>query len=151
MRYIKHFDAYMYGEDLLSINNIMNYLGVYDIDDEESKIESVYDVDVIGFLKEIFMNKIIIFTSQNALEGDPTIKGKVKEVKIFPYKDEFFVEVKLLNPEIKRIDHFEKIGNKYKSYLMKNNHIIAMYEYDADTKPLHKEVKMKKLAEKYNL
>jgi len=36
-------------------------------------------------------------------------------------------------------------------FLIKNNSIVTIYDYDADNKPLHKLVKLKKETEKYNI
>ena len=95
-------------------------------------------------MREIFVDKNVVFLSINKPEGDPTLDGKIKDVDFYFYKDEFFIKLK-----------FE---TKVKVYLRKNDwHLvnngvaIIVYDYDADTKPLHKEVELRKEAERYNI
>ena len=134
-------ERYMFGRDMFFIDDVMRYLDV-DVDimnmDEQTELKSPYNVNVIDFFKEILMNKTIIFQSKNTTLDDPIIKGKVEDVDKFAYKDEFWIKVNLSEPQ--------------KAYfLIKNNAIVTIYDYDADNKPLHKLVKLKKEAKKYNI
>ena len=91
------------------------------------------------------------------------MKGKVQDVGHFSYKNEFYIKVALVNTEVMVNDYYfkkydDKVGNSVISidkendwFLIKNNSIVTIYDYDAEDKPLHKEVKLKKKAEKYNL
>lgn len=166
MKYIKYFENiinsknYLYNKDMLTISDVMKYLGVDTmLMDEESKLESRYNVDVIEFFKEIFMNKTIIFQDINRFNKDRTIKGKVNDVGVFSYK-EAYIKVEILDPKEKEKNSkniWFPIPQKYGDnnddnwFLIHNNSFISIYDYDADTKPLHKEVKLKKEGEKYNL
>lgn len=161
MNHIKLFEAYkdyIYNKDMFTISDIMKYLKVDNmLMYEESKLETIYDVDVIEFLKEIFINKTIIFRDINRFEKNRSIKGTVNDIGIFSYK-ETYIKVKILNPKelvknnveikFKEIQH-EK--NEDNWFLIDNNSMISIYDYDADSKPLHKKVKLKKESEKYNL
>jgi len=144
MKHIKLFErfreSYMRGKDMLFITDVLDYLGVDDnvMYDESYVPESAYGVNVIDFLKEIFLGKQIIFDSISP----PTKKsGVVEDVGYYVYKDVLYIEVKVINTQENYNDWF----------FIKNNYLVFIYGYDADTKPLHKEVEMKKKAEKYNL
>jgi hypothetical protein len=138
MKYIKLFEyyreSYIRNKDMFFSSDIFDYLGVYDkmMYDENNVPESAYNVDVIDFLKEIFLNKKIIFDPVNNLNN---ISGTVTDVTYFVYKD-LYIKVKMKDEN---------------EYLIDNNRLAFIFDYDADTKPLHKEVEMKKKAEKYNL
>lgn len=152
MKHIKLFEeiirkrTYMLGNDMLFINDVMSYL---DVDimplDEGYKPESPYGVDVMDFFREIFVDKVVLFIPVNNTKKDRSpvphrllsLKNKVKSVKYFAYKDEVYIQVKFYYDEF--------------WYLMPNGSGIFVEDYDADTKPLHKEVEMKKVAEKYNI
>ena len=158
MKYIKKFetiedeDTYIFGQTSnykseyndvhVTIGSIMTYLKA-DIDiisqqqlgSEGLKIESKYNVDVVNFLKEIFLKKKVGFQSLNKIENDPHIRGIVKDVDFFAYKDDVYVKVKI----------------KKDWALFKQHNLITVDSYDAYKKPLHKLVKLKKEAEKYNI
>ena len=143
MKYLKTFeyyepDKYINNEDIITINiyDILHYLDV-EIDenlDEDHPPKSKYDVDIVEFLKEILLNENISFKSVNTPEQNPMKSGIVKDVKLFAYKDELYVEVKINNDWI----------------IIDNSSSFIVY-YNAENKTLHQEVKMKKKAEKYNL
>ena len=167
MKHLKLFekfrDTYMYGNSQFHIIDVYEYLGIDEFVMDESVPESIYDIDVIEFFKEIFMNKNIIFKSLNRIVNNPTMKGKVQDVGHFSYKNEFYIKVKLVNTEVMVNDYYfkkydGKVGNSVISidkendwFLIKNNSIVTINKNDAEDKPLHKEVKLKKKAEKYNL
>lgn len=143
MKYIKTFEEYepnnyINDNDLIRVNDIMSYLGVdVDIDelDEEHPPKSKYGVDIVDFFKEILLNKNISFKSVNTPEHNPIENGTVSDVKLFSYKEDLYIEVKLSDSD----------------WIIINNYISIIIDYDAQNKPLHKEVKRKKEAEKYNL
>lgn len=138
MQYIKLFENYMYGDDQLYINDIMVYLGVDTTPQDEKYVPtSVYGIDVIGYFKEVFLDKYIIFNSVNSLKNDPVTFGVVEDVDYYSYKDTVYITVKLYGDS--------------DSYLIQNNYATFVKKYDADTKPLHKEAEMKKMSYKYNI
>ncbi len=156
MKYLKLFERfdiikdYMLGDNLLMIGNVLNYLNIIDQQlDQETELESAYDVNVIDFFKEIFLGKKIVFKSVNKPFNDPQIEGIVNDIGTFYYKSDIYIKVKLSN-SIWLSGKPETESNK-DWFLVKNNSLIAIYDYDADSKPLHKEVKIKKEGEKYNL
>jgi hypothetical protein len=143
MKYIKTFEmletatTYIYNNDLFMNNDVFDYLVVqhdFSTFDENYVPKSIYDVNVIDFFKEILLNKYVIFFSLSKPENNAEVKGVIKDVGSFAYKDDFYIRVKLDN-----------------WHIMHNTTMTAIYDYDADTKPLHKEVKLKKYAEKYNI
>jgi hypothetical protein len=148
MRYIKTYEdlskkTYLINDQLdylnqtrFAIDGVLNYLGV---EIKDGKPVSKYNVDVVDFFKEIFLDKNIVFLSVNAPEGHPYVSGKVKDVSYYVYHlDEFFITVKFYNDEDEQI-------------MINNRGTVMLDGYDADKKPLHKEVEMKKEAENYNL
>jgi len=143
MSYIKTYEkfknnkGYMYGRDLLIINNIKTYLGLIINFNMNSNTlpKSKYDIDFIEFFKEILMGKYITFTSVDKLKYNPICDGLVEDVDFYIYKNRFYIRVEILD----------------EWYLIKSDEIVAINNYDADTKPLHKEIKIKKDIEKYNL
>jgi len=144
-------NGYMLGKDLFFINDVMKYLKVDTFVMDQSMPESPYVDNIMNFFKEIFMNKKIIFKSVDKPFSHTTIKGTVKKIGRFSYKDEFYIKVKLKDTQTKTDRIFLDYENKDEWFLIQNNCIISIYDYDADTKPLHKEVEFKKEAEKYNL
>lgn len=161
MRYIKTFEIYdqdneqirkfipdLGDNQIMTIQNIMDYLRVEILYPEDSIVIPVskYDIDVIEYFKEIFMGKIIKFKSIDKPEKHPLVKGIVKDVDQLAYQDEFFIRVELTN---ENIDSKGNIVHGW--FLINNEYDVWVYNYDADTKPLHKEVELKKEAEKYNL
>lgn len=149
MRYIKKFEEYdpehINGSKHFFIGEIMEYLNVDNdsIEDESYLPESPYGIDVMDFFKEILLNKNIQFGSVNRIKDNPTIDGVVKNIDHYSYKDEFYIKVKLYAKSEDEIDEDD--------YLISNDVIVRVDDYDADTKSLHKEVKLKKEAEKYNI
>lgn len=145
MKYIKHFedDFYENNRDMISIKNIFNYLDIPMFSpfldaDQNNKIETKYNVNVIDYLKEIFLNKKVTFKSINKLENNPIKKGVVEDIKFFFYQDEIYIKFKIKGEWI-------IVSDEMPVYLG------ASTKYDADDKPLHKKVKIAKEAEKYNL
>jgi len=161
MKYIKTYEIYdqndeqikkfipdLGNDQIMTIENIMSYLGVEIQYPEDSVVIPVskYNIDVIEYFKEIFMGKIITFRSVDALakpEKHPKVKGFIENVDQLAYQDEFYIRVKI-SGEFKP---FQYDG----WFLINNLYDVYVYDYDADTKPLHKEVELKKEAEKYNL
>lgn len=144
---------YMFpGNNMFFINDIMKYLKADSDVMDQSIPESPYIDNIMEFFDEVLMNKSIIFQSENKIFKHPTVKGKITEVDYFSYKDEFFVKVKLENPKIQKNKEFIDYDNTNDEwFLIKNNTAILIDGYDADTKPLHKMVKLKKETEKYNI
>ena len=66
-------------------------------------------------------------------------------------KDEFWIKVRLEKPKFKYEDSWYNCRHESDEYLIKNNSLVSIYNYDADTKPLHKLVKLKKTSEKFNI
>lgn len=121
---------------MTTIDKIEKYLKIdYDWY-TQPEVLSEYGVDVIDFIKEIFLGKFIVFTNLNATTGNQIIRGIAEDVSIYRYQTDYFIEVKI---------------NKKEWYLIDSSRTIIINEYDAEDKPLHKEVKLKKEAEKYNL
>jgi hypothetical protein len=122
-----------------SIYTILNYLHS-DLDWDKDNFKGIYcpyNIDVIEFLKEIFVDKKITFRSVNKPDSNPILTGKVIDIYYYLYHDdEFYISV--------RFDNYEE-------HLIQGNKIIVIEDYDAENKPLHLEVKMKKQAEKYNI
>jgi hypothetical protein len=149
LKYIKTYEAnyerYKYliritnNEVSVSIDDIMDYLYVkYEINDYGNfEFTNRYNIDFIDFLKEIFLEKEIEFKSINKITSNPYIKGKVKDISEYGYKDELFIQF--------------KIYDKKNWHLAESVIRIYIQNYDAENKPLHKEVELKKEAEKYNL
>ena len=147
------YPRYMLSKDMFFINDVIKYLGVeLNNFDDEYVPESIYNINVINFFKEILMDKPIIFKSVDRIFNYPYMKGEVTDVGGFAYKDEFYIKVKLKNTEIKIDKIFlDRDDDNNQWFLMSNNTITSIYDYDADNKPLHEEVKLKKNAEKYNI
>lgn len=161
IKLFEDFENYIYNSDMFMIYDVMNYLGVntpgrFIMMDEESELKSIYNVDVIDFFKEIIMNKTILFQDINRFDKNRTIKGEVNDVAMFSYKDDSYIKVEILSPKVKNIGDiafkditYEKTIDNW--FLIKNNNMISIYDYDADNKPLHQKVKLEKEGEKYNL
>lgn len=149
MKYLKTYEDYYIGKDgyIISpdlinttkpnhffINDVFKYLGVNQFpNDEESVGLNPYYIDTIDFLKEIFLNKKIIFTSLDSPNKNPKIEGVVEDVDLFGYK-ELYVKV--------------KIDGKW--YII-NSNMIHIYNYDAESKELHQELHIRKAAKDFNL
>lgn len=106
--------------------------------DDYPIVKNLYDIDVIEYFKEILLDKNVTFKSVNKPERNPYLTGVVVDVDAFVYQDEVFITVKLNNKK-----------NNWNIVNMINN--ITIQDYDADDKPIHKKVKMKKETDKYNL
>ena len=151
MKYIKKFENIPYDNNQgvstdakdVYIPNILDYLGIdmFQPLDESTELKSVYDVDVVEFLKEIFLGKHVQFKSINKLKDNPIVSGNIIDIKLLFYQDEVYVKFLLENKYYKKEDW----------YIVSNGSFIFLPTYDADNKPLHKDVKMKKEAEKYNI
>lgn len=96
-----------------------------------------YDIDVIKFLKEIFLEKEITFYAMNE---NWIKKEKIYDVNLFTYKDEVYITVKVIT---------ENEKNDWK--IIHNSSIVTVYDYDALNKPEHQKLKQLKKAEKYNI
>jgi hypothetical protein len=133
----KYQNTYMTGKRSFRIDHLYYYLGVEVEYPEDAVVVPVtkYGVDFIDFCKEIFLGKKIAFQSLNKPKDNPVIDGVVEDVDQLAYQDEFFVRVKI----------------RKEWYLISNLQPIFIENYDASEKPLHKEVVLKKEAEKYNL
>lgn len=154
MKYLKKYENYLmnkssydieygYGRDLFFLTNVLDYLGTYF--DIKYFPANHYNIDAIKFIKEILLDKRILFTSVDATKNNPTINGIVRKViEFYLYKMDYYLKVDV---EVNKGD--DKIV--VDTYLINPEKIISIYDYDADKKPLHKEMKMKKEAEKYNL
>jgi hypothetical protein len=152
MKYIKTFETlYSDYKNLYLINDINNnkyesiitrdlleIIGVdvdyYDKNPNEDWI-CEYNINVIEFLKEIFLNKNITFFSKNKNDENRYIKETVEDVNLFAYKEELYI--------------FVKINSSWK--IIDNNKITIIYDYDALDKPEHKLLKILKKAKKYNI
>lgn len=125
-----------YDWESLLITNLLNFIGV-DVDYDDKNIDDdwicKYDIDVINFLKEIFLGKEVTFYSKNDKWFD---KEKICDVKLFAYKDEVYINVKLETDDWK---------------IICNNHITSVYDYDASNKPEHLKLARLKKIEKYNI
>ena len=137
---ITQFKIYESRTIVKSIEDVMSTLKVEVQYPEDSVVipVSAYDIDVIEYFKEMLLDKNITFLSVNKPEGHPYLTGKVVDVDQLAYQDEFFITVKLNTKK----DNWNLINNTVN---------IIIDNYDADDKPLHKEIKIKKEAEKYNL
>lgn len=150
MKYIKHFedDFYENNRDMISIKNIFDYLDIPMFSpfldaDQNNKIETKYNVNVIDYLKEIFLTKKVTFKSVNKPENNPIKKGVVEDIKFFFYQDEIYIQFKIESRL--EISKWYIVSDEMPVYLG------ASTKYDADDKSLHKKVKIAKEAEKYNL
>ncbi len=136
---IKNNENYMIGHDIFFMSDLYNYLSLDFVRHYNNEVyitpENYYNINIIQFVKEIILDKYIIFDSVNKPQNNPTIKGVVEDVDHFTYNESFFIKVKIKN----------------KWYLVSNNTAIIISNYDGYLKPLHKEVELKKEAEKYNL
>jgi hypothetical protein len=154
MKYIKNYEGLIVYDHKTTIDDILNdelnvyvkydaYIGAY-------MQKSKYDIDIVEYFKEIFIGKYIDFRSINRIKGDPRLEGVVLDVDQFSYQDEFYIKVKLSDDwHIIKSDSGLRIGIGGSGVPGDNN--IFIKDYDADSKPLHKEVKLKKNAEIYNL
>jgi hypothetical protein len=134
--------TYVYGMDskyTTSMFTIINYLNgdlYWDENNNFKGVDNPYNIDFIEFLKEIFIGKTITFKSVNN-PHNPVLTGKVIGVDYYLYhNDEFYISVEFDN---------------HNKHLIQNNNMIVIRVYDADKKPLHQEVKIKKEANKYNI
>lgn len=140
MKHIKLYEKFNTNKNEIYISDVFDYLDVpmfkpfLDVD-QNNKLESKYDVDIIEFLKEIFLDKRVQFKSINKLKNNPIVTGRVENVKLFYYQDEVYVQFKIYDDWI----------------LVSNDVFVYLPKYDADDKPLHKKVKIAKDAEKYNI
>jgi hypothetical protein len=144
-KFISNVDTYLIGEKSskcsnMTISRIMDYLcadvGI-NILGYADYPKSVYGIDIVDFVKEIFLNKSISFNSVDRDNSNPRFNGKVEDVSHYIYQDDFFIKVKLFK------------DNDW--HLMEENSVIFVYDYDADKKPLHKKMYLKKDEERYNV
>jgi len=116
---------------------------------------SEYDIDVIEYFKEIFLGKMVKFQCIDRLRGNPWVEGVIEDVDQLLYQDEFFIRVKVSKTKDDREWHEKSVEFELSFlknwYLMANYSPVIVYDYDVDNKPLHKELELKKEAEKYNL
>lgn len=102
----------------------------------EPTLKSRYDIDFVDFCKEIFLNKDIAVKTLDRPKNNPLIRGKVENIDLYFYQDEFYMKVKI-------DDEWHLIET--------NAPLTVYYPDDIKNKPLHKELKLKKKEEKYNL
>jgi len=148
MKYIKTFETvftnyknneYLTGNrgefesESLITQDLLEIIGV-EIDPNNDWI-CKYNIDVIEFLKEIFLGKKITFYSKNYNNAKWYTKVIVDDIKLFVYKDNIYISV--------------KINNDWK--LIDPNYSTNIYDYDASDKPEHKLLKILKKAKKYNI
>lgn len=152
MKFLKTYEKYLldrtsydieygYGLDMFFISDVLKYLKIqYDYFSPLEILKTAYNVNTIDFIKEILMNKRVIFTSKNAIKNDPSVNGIIVDViDFYFYKMDSYLKVKV------------NYNDNVDEYLMCIDNIVSIYDYDADEKPLHKEVKLKKQAEKFNI
>jgi hypothetical protein len=127
-------DYNLFAKDLLEIIEVD-----VDYDDKNIDVDWIckYDIDVIKFLKEIFLEKEITFYAKNENWFN---KVKIYDVNLFVYKDEVYITVKI-----------NEITEKNDWKIIQNSSIVTVYNYDALNKPEHQKLKQLKKAEKYNL
>jgi len=156
MKYIKKFEQYLdsnYSNYIIEKNNnhvlffmedIMDYLKVFTQQAVNfgEKLTNAYNINLIDFLKEIFLHKRIEFISVDKIAENPLIKGKVEDIDEFGYQDEFYITFKLYGKK-----NWYLVDTEGRN----NDNVVKVYKYDAEDKPLHKEVRLKKEVEKYNL
>jgi hypothetical protein len=123
-------DIQLLSKDLLEI------IGV-NIDDKNDWI-CKYNIDVIKFLKEIFLKKEITFYSKSQYNAKWYSNVKIYDVNLNVYNDEIYISVKIKN------DHYDW-------EIIDNSTIVTVYNYDASNKSEHQKLKQFKKAEKYNL
>jgi hypothetical protein len=154
MKYLKLFEEYrVYNHKLIIDDVLYNELKVeiqYP-DDAVVVPESVYGIDVIGYFKEIFLDKYITFKSVDTPKGHPQMQGFVLDVDQLAYQDEFYIRVKLAQAVYSEFPAWLGHNNLDDWYIINNTKPVLVQHYDADTKPLHKEVEFKKEAGRYNL
>jgi len=101
---------------------------------DKPKGESIYDIDTIKYLKEIYLNKKVNFNDEIRNEWKTEI---VKDVNL-----DYWLERDTIYILIKVNDHWNRINDK---------HFNVVYDYDAENKPEHKKLKIIKDSKKYNL
>lgn len=140
MKHIKNFDNYLIGGNdpksvsvVLTPEDIFDYLGINTYDHEKIHINK-YDINIQVFMNEVFLGKNIEFTSLDKINGNKDIKCKVKEVSTWYYKELYII-----------------VNDGTDDNVIKPDSIIRIFDYDAEDKPLHKDIKIKQKAYKYNL
>lgn len=131
---------YMISNDMFFMSDLFYYLKI-DIQYPEDSIvlaTNPYDVNTIEFIKEVLLGKNVVFKSINKPKNNPIIRGTVEDVDQLAYQDEFYIRIKIKD-------------DKLDWHIIPNYDAIFIEDYDADKKPLHKEVELKKEAENYNL
>lgn len=142
------------------IADVMDYLSITIEHPEDFVVIPVskYNVDYIDFIKEIILNKNISFVSADDSANDTLsviypenkvvrIKGIIEKVSQLFVNEEYFIRVKIkgdtslgvLGIGWHLINNFEKVFFIYPD------------KYDAEDKPLHKEMILKKETEKFNI
>jgi hypothetical protein len=153
MIHIKTFESYLSKDSYLIKNrkndkyaafrpiDILSFIGLniekYYNGDENDILYNPYHIDPIEFLREIFIGKEILFLSIKNDYSHPEnswIRGIVQDVNIYAYKD-LYIQI--------------KVDDKWN--LIDNNNISNISDYDANTKPTHKELEIKKDGELFNL
>jgi len=153
MKYLKTFEEIDINPDYIIedtgkyvtiiIDDILTYLDI-NIIDKVSWFDSSpgeewnhNNINLINFLKEIFVGKRVKFKSVDKEKGNPYITKKINDVTgTFRYSD---------------YDWYIKVISGKNEYLIDITTINKVYNYDTKNKPLHKEMKIKKDAEKYNI
>lgn len=145
MKYIESFESYLEPNSYLIKNRNFKYdsirpkdlLKFIGLDTEkyyngDEVLDNPYNINIIDYLKEIFLNKRISF---KCLESNGRwLDGIAKDVKLYLYK-EIYINL--------------KIDDRW--FTMHNNYICTIIDYDADSKPIHKELEIKKDGDLFNL
>lgn len=141
MKYLKYFennnvDTYILQREnrLISFmpDDVFDYLDIFY---PYNNIKGIYNVNAVEFLKEILLNKIISFMEQGE-DAKYYNYAKVLKVGFYKYKD---IYIKVLTNK----------DDEWK--LINPGSIVVVHDYDAEDKPLHKEVRFKKDSKKYNI
>lgn len=126
--------------------DLLEIIGVnVDYNDDKNDWICKYNIDVIKFLKEIFLEKEITFYSKSQDNAKWYSNVKIYDVDLYTYKDEIYISVKIKN------DHYPNKFWVYDWKIIDNSTIVTVYNYDASNKSEHQKLKQLKKVEKYNL
>lgn len=112
-------------------NDLLSDIG---LNIDNPKGESIYNIDVDKYLKEIYLNKKVKFNNE---EDDKWITGIVNDVNLDYWRSRNTIYILL------------KIGKYW--YRINDKHFNIVYDYDAENKPEHSKLKIAKTANKYNI
>lgn len=165
MKYIKRFETLFtnykdngyllgnrgeYEHESLIVRDLLEIIGVgVDHEDKNPNEDWVckYNIDVIKFLKEIFLGKEITFYSKNKNDDKWYTKVIIEDVNLFAYKDDVYISVKFDDKDNNNDDNYDSWNWK----LIDNSTLTNIYDYDASDKPEHKKLKLLKKSIKYNI